>query len=180
MDQGGQAGGEDDPPLLPSFPLEPGAAGAEPAGLQLGEFVAAAGVAPTNRELVADESAATVGENGRTARKTRTLLLAPVGREPSDSAAVCQNVGADRGVVATGGIGQAVALKGNGSAIPQEWRVVAKRWFWKPGQRALGTRKGRLEPSGTIWEKTLCSEGPSGGNRVYTRNRRRAKKFIPD
>jgi len=32
------------PSLLPSVPLEPSAAGAEPAGLQSGEFVAAAGV----------------------------------------------------------------------------------------------------------------------------------------
>jgi len=42
VDQGGQAGGEDDASLLPSVPLEPSAAGAEPAGLQSGEFVAAA------------------------------------------------------------------------------------------------------------------------------------------
>ena len=32
-DQGGEAGGEDDAALLPSVPLEPGAAGAEPAGV---------------------------------------------------------------------------------------------------------------------------------------------------
>ena len=112
--------------------------------------------------------------------QARTLLLAPVGREPSDAAAVCQYVGADRGVVATGGIARAVALKKNSSAIPQNGGVVAKRWFWKPGQRALGTRKGWLEAGGTIWEKILCSEGPTAGNRVYTCNRRRAKKFIPD
>ena len=47
------------------------------------------------------------------------------------------------------------------------------------GDRLSGPGKGRLEAGGTIWEKTLCSEGPTGGNRVYTRNRRRAKKFIP-
>ena len=46
MDQGGKASGEDDAIELSSFPLEPSAAGTEPAGLQLGEFVAAAGVAP--------------------------------------------------------------------------------------------------------------------------------------
>jgi|ERR1035438_3027499 hypothetical protein len=37
-DQGGESGGEDDPPLLSSFPLKPGAAGAEPVGLQSGQF----------------------------------------------------------------------------------------------------------------------------------------------
>jgi len=40
---GRNAGRKDDPPFLPSFPLEPSAAGAEPAGPQPGEFVAAAG-----------------------------------------------------------------------------------------------------------------------------------------
>src|SRR5207237_239375 len=57
VDQGRQAGGEDDAALLPSVPLEPSAAGAEPAGLQPGEFVSA-GVAPRNRNLVAHEPAA--------------------------------------------------------------------------------------------------------------------------
>ena len=45
MDQRRQAGGEDDAALLPSVPLEPSPAGVEPAGLQLGESVAAAGIA---------------------------------------------------------------------------------------------------------------------------------------
>src|SRR5712692_11020873 len=37
---GGQAGGEDDPFLLSSFPLKPSAARVEPAGVQPGESVA--------------------------------------------------------------------------------------------------------------------------------------------
>jgi hypothetical protein len=41
MDQGRQAGDEDDQALLSSFPLKPGAGCAEPAGLKPGEFVAA-------------------------------------------------------------------------------------------------------------------------------------------
>jgi len=61
--QGRQDRGEDDPPLLSLFPLEPGAARAEPAGLQSGEFVAVADAAPRNRELVADESAAIAGKD---------------------------------------------------------------------------------------------------------------------
>src|SRR5208283_1667388 len=51
------------------------AIGAEPAGLQPGEFVATAGVAQANRELVADESAATTGEDRRTPSETCSLLL---------------------------------------------------------------------------------------------------------
>jgi hypothetical protein len=45
VDQGRQAGGEDDAALLPSVPLEPSPAGIEPVGLQLEESVAAAGTA---------------------------------------------------------------------------------------------------------------------------------------
>jgi hypothetical protein len=41
MDQRGEAGGEDDSSFLSPFPLQRGAAGAEPAGLQSGQFVAA-------------------------------------------------------------------------------------------------------------------------------------------
>ena len=45
VDQGGEAGGQDDAALLPSVSLEPSAAGAEPAGLQPGKSVAASGFA---------------------------------------------------------------------------------------------------------------------------------------
>ncbi len=109
MDQGGQAGRKDDSPLLPSFSFEPSAAGVEPAGLQPGEFVAAAGVAEANRELVADELAATAGEDGRTAGEACPLLLALAGGEQSDEAALWEYGAADRGAVASGGIAEAVA-----------------------------------------------------------------------
>ena len=77
---------EDDAALLPSFPLEPSAAGAEPAGLQPGEFVAAADVAPRNRELVAHQFAATTGKDRGTAGETCALLLAIAGGRTSDAA----------------------------------------------------------------------------------------------
>ena len=64
MDQSGKASGEDDAVVLSSLSVEPSAVGAEPAGLQRGEFVAAADVAQAHRELVADELAAAAGENG--------------------------------------------------------------------------------------------------------------------
>jgi hypothetical protein len=78
--------------LVPSFPLEPSAARAEPAGVQPGEFVPAAGAAQTNRELVADESAATAGE-------ACTLLLAFPGGRSSESAAVRGDAGSNRAAV---------------------------------------------------------------------------------
>jgi len=89
---------------LPSVPLEPSAAGAEPAGLQSGEFVAAAGVASTNRELVADQSAATAGEDWRTAGEACALLLATAGGRTSDASAVRGDAGSDLAVADTDGI----------------------------------------------------------------------------
>src|ERR1017187_3513326 len=104
VDQGRQAGGKDDAPELSSFPLEPSAAGVEPAGLQPGEFVAAADVAQANRELVAHEFAATAGDAGWKVSETCALLLAAVGGEPPDETVVCQYVRADCRAVASGRI----------------------------------------------------------------------------
>ena len=104
MDQGRQAGGEDDPPVLSSFSLQPSAAGAEPAGLQSGEFMAAADVAQANRELVADQLATTAGEDRRTAGETCPLLLAIAGRRASDAAAVRGHARPDRAATDTDGI----------------------------------------------------------------------------
>jgi hypothetical protein len=88
-------------------PLQPGAAGAKPAG-QSGQFVAATGTAPTNRELVADESAATFGEDRRTVGQARPVLLAAAGGRPSEPAAVRHHVGPDRAAAGTGGVGMLV------------------------------------------------------------------------
>src|SRR5271157_1528130 len=96
MDQRGKASGEDDTTELSPFPLKPGTAGAELAGLQLGQFVAAAGVAQGNRELVAYELAATAGEDRRTAGQTCALILATAGGSTSDAAAVRGDAGPDR------------------------------------------------------------------------------------
>src|ERR1017187_9119582 len=111
MDQRGQAGGKNDSPLLPSFPLQPSAAGAEPAGLQPGEFVAAAGAAQANRELVADQLAAAAGEDRWTAGEACPLLLAFAGGEPSDETAFWKYGAADRDALASGGIVEGVAKK---------------------------------------------------------------------
>ena len=105
VDQRGKASGEDDATELSSFPLEPSAAGVEPAGLQPGEFVAAAGVTQANRELVADELAAAADEDGWTAGEACPLLLASAGGEPSDEAALREYGAAGRGATDTDGIG---------------------------------------------------------------------------
>src|SRR5262252_5527952 len=49
---------------------------------------AAAGTAEENREVVPDQLAATAGEDGRKVGEARPLLLASLGGEPSDAAAV--------------------------------------------------------------------------------------------
>src|SRR5664279_5690612 len=77
---------------------------AEPDRLQPGEPVAAAGAAKQDRQLVADELAATAGEDGRTIGETRPLLLPATGGEPPDAAAVRKHAAADRGVGRASGV----------------------------------------------------------------------------
>ena len=91
---------------MSSVPLKPSAAGAEPAGLQSGEFMAAADVAQANRELVADQLATTAGEDRRTAGETCALLLATAGGRTSDAAAIRGDAGSDRSTTDTDGIGR--------------------------------------------------------------------------
>src|SRR5207245_5368063 len=79
MDQGRQAGGEDDAAELPSLSVERGAALAECDRLRGGQPVATASVAEEDWELVADELAAAAGKTGgRLVRHARYywLLLA--------------------------------------------------------------------------------------------------------
>src|ERR1035437_7290460 len=77
---------------------------AEPDRLQLRKPVAAAGAAEEDRELVADQLTATVGEDRRQADQARPVLLASVGRGPSDAAGVRGDSAADLGVAVTGGV----------------------------------------------------------------------------
>jgi hypothetical protein len=98
MDQGGQAGGEDDPAELPSVPLQRRAAMAEPDGVQLGQPVAAAG-AP--EEPVPNEFTAAASEDRRPAGQT--CAIHATSREPTDTAAVrgdgaqdCRHTSGDR------------------------------------------------------------------------------------
>ena len=91
VDQGRQAGGEDDAVELSPVPIQRGAAVADHHCLQPGEPLAAAGIATEDRELVFDESPAAAGEDGRKVGETCPLLLATFGRRTSESEAVCQH-----------------------------------------------------------------------------------------
>ena len=107
VDQGRQAGGEDDAAELPPFPVERGAAVAERDRLQLGQPLAAAGAAEGNRYVVVNQFAAAVGEDGWAADQACSLLLAIVGGEPSDAAPVRKHAVADGGIAAAGRVGAA-------------------------------------------------------------------------
>ena len=61
---------------------------AERDGLQPGESLAAAGVAKEDRQLVVDEPAAAIGEDGGPIGQARPVLLAAVGGKSSDPAAL--------------------------------------------------------------------------------------------
>ena len=62
---------------------------------------------------------------------------------------------------------------------PQHAAVFEKSAF-RSGVAAFSEPlEGLLRAAGTVSEKKLCSEGSTGGKRVYTLNRRRAKKLIP-
>ena len=74
-DQGRQAGNELDQAVVSPFPSKRGAATTERVGLQPRQSVAATGTAATDQELVADELAATVDEDRRSAGQACPLLL---------------------------------------------------------------------------------------------------------
>jgi len=65
--------------------------------LHLGKPVAAARAAEEDRELVADQLAATGGEDRRAVGETCPVVLAPVGGGPSDAPGVCGDSVADLG-----------------------------------------------------------------------------------
>ena len=62
---------------------------------KFGQPLAATGAAAEDREVVVDELAAATGKNRRSIGQARSLLLATVGGEPSDTAAVCVDGAAD-------------------------------------------------------------------------------------
>ena len=61
--------------------------------------MATVGIAAEDQGVVVDQFTATLGEDGRTVGETRPVLLAAVGREPSDAAAFRGDGATDRGVV---------------------------------------------------------------------------------
>jgi Transposase DDE domain group 1 len=104
VDKGRQTGGRDDAAFLPPLSRQRGQVVAEHYRLQPGQSLAAAGAADAGRHLVADQFAAAVSEDRRTAHPTCTLLLVAAGGEPSDAAAVRGHAGEDRDAAGAGRI----------------------------------------------------------------------------
>ena len=79
--------------------------------VQPGEPMAAAGTAEEDRELVADEFAATVGEDGRTTGKACAVLLAAASGGASEPTAVRGDVAAHRDAASARRIAEPVAVE---------------------------------------------------------------------
>ena len=96
------------------------------------QFVATAGPAQENRELVADEFAAAVGENRRTTGETCTLLLTAFGGGTSEPPAVRDHAGLYCPVASAAGINktvetQSLAVKSVSAAISAAWNAAKRR-----------------------------------------------------
>jgi len=114
MDQGGEASGALDAPVVSSVPGERGPVAAERTGVQPGQSVAAARAATAHRELVAHQSPAAPRQDGWTPRTTRAvLLLALPGGESPDQALVRVDAPADLGTARADGLTQDPANGGN-------------------------------------------------------------------
>jgi hypothetical protein len=77
---------------------------AEPDCLKPWELVATAGAARADREVVAHQLAAAVGEDRRTVDKARALLLVAAGGESPDAPALCPHAAKDHDAAGAGGI----------------------------------------------------------------------------
>ena len=95
--------------------------------LQLGEPLATVSVAEEDWELVADEFAAALGEDRRTAGETCALLLAAVGRRASHAAAFWQHAAKDRGPAAAERVANQEKQRIERSEVIQSGEVSAAR-----------------------------------------------------
>ena len=125
MDQGGETGGEGDSSFLSPFPLRRVAAGA----------------ATTNREPVADEFAATFGEDRRATGKSCALLLASSGGRASEPVAVRSHVTPDCAAAGTNGVADAGQVR-IGIVLPRMELGVSE------GVVRVGQNRAQFAPSG--------------------------------
>ena len=101
-----QAGSKVEAADLPSVPVQRSTVLAKHPCLQPGQSVATAGPAAEGRTLVLDEYPAAIGQDRWPLGETRPVLLAIVGGESSDAAAVWKHGTADRSAAAACGVAE--------------------------------------------------------------------------
>jgi len=104
-----------------------------------------------DQELIADELAAAVGQDGRAAGETCPLLLAAVGRGASDSEAVRKDAENDRGAAAAGRVANQERQRIERSEVIQSGRVSAAR--------QVGGEKQTKQVSETAKQAAMRPEG---------------------
>jgi hypothetical protein len=179
VDQRGQAGGKDDAADLPPVPVERGVAVAERDRIQLGQPVAAAGAAEGNRNVVVDQLAAAAGEDRRPVGKACPLLLAVVGREPSDAAPVRKYAAADSGFAAAGRIGAAARRNQSGRRRGVEGGVSEKSLRNRANHGLLVLAKALPGASGSLALERMQKRSPADANGGIVVRSRESKMEIP-
>src|ERR1019366_3876275 len=115
-------------------------------------------------QLVFDELAAAVGEDGRTAGETRPVLLAAPGGESFDETFICQHVGTDSWAAASVGIAEATVPKKTIPISSRNGELSEKAGSGSPATGFQDPEKGGCEPV-----------GPSGRKYCARRCARRAR-----
>jgi len=144
VDQGGQAGGEDDAAKLPPFPVERGAAVLSVIAIQLGQPVARLVLPKESKRVVDSLQQRLVKTGGRLVKHARYYwMMLP---RPPDAAPVRKHVAADSGFAAAGRIGAQARRNQSGrrrelreGCLRNRFEIRQITAFW-PGQRPRAGR----------------------------------------
>ena len=168
MDQGRQAGDALDAVVVPSVPGERSAPAAERPGLQPGQLVAQTGPAAADQALVAHQSPAAAGEDGRPTREACAVLLAPPGGRAPDPAAVRRHAAEDLGATGAGRLTRGL------SATKPAWRrngtscgAVSEKCLESRGSSRFHVTAGCGD---SLWSRPIGRRTKFralGGSRVY-------------
>ena len=125
---------------MPWLPSERSAAVTKRTALQPGQYLAAAGTAAANQELVADKLAAPADEDGRQIGQAHPVLLVVVGRRPSEPQAVRPDAGAACGATCAGRLTRRAQSSRNGEVAERQGRSGVGRGAAGAAERLDQTR----------------------------------------
>src|SRR5450755_3891731 len=117
MDQGGQAGGEDDPPLLSPLPLKPVRLALSLLAYNLGNLWRRLTLPKRIENWSLTSLQQRLVKTGGRLVKRAPLLLATAGGRTSDAAAVRGDAGPDRDATDTAGIGGSLSSRQRNPSI---------------------------------------------------------------